>query len=168
LGASPVIPRNIPEIEEALILLGMTPDDVRCAFCGNKSTEWDHLRALVVKQRPTGFISEIANLVPACAKCNQSKGNKPWRLWIVGAATHSPTKRAIADVAARIARLEAYENWREPTKFDFEAFLGAEAWAEYWALWTNLNEEMSRCQAIADGLRRQIAERLLQQQSNSE
>jgi hypothetical protein len=165
----PVISPTPDEIEQALTLLGMTPDDVRCAFCGNKSTEWDHLRPLVHKQRPTGFISEIANLVPACNKCNQSKGNSPWRIWIVSTtATHSPTKRAIPDLASRIARLEAYEKWREPTKIDFEAFLGSEAWTEYWSLWTNLNEEMSRCQAIADGLRRQIAERLLQAQAKSD
>jgi hypothetical protein len=164
----PVISPTPDEIEQALTLLGMTPYDVRCAFCGNKSTEWDHLRPLVHKQRPTGFISEIANLVPACNKCNQSKGNSPWRTWIASTtATHSPTKRAIPDLAGRIARLEAYEKWREPTKIDFESFLGAEAWSSYWSLWTNLNDQMSRCQAIADGLRRQIAERLLQEQSKT-
>src|ERR1700677_3203099 len=81
-----VIPSLMPstgEIEQALRILRMGHDDVRCAYCGDKSTEWDHLRPLVVKRRPTGFISEIANLVPACGKCNQSKGNKPWQTWIM-------------------------------------------------------------------------------------
>src|SRR5260370_29886624 len=77
-----LIPQIIPsleEIEQALKILGMDLVDVRCAYCGDKMTEWDHLRPLVVKQRPTGYISEIANLVPACGKCNQSKGNSSWR-----------------------------------------------------------------------------------------
>ena len=70
----PTIPPTNDEIAKSLTILGMEPDDVRCAYCGDKATEWDHLRPLVAKRRPTGFISEIANLVPACGKCNQSKG----------------------------------------------------------------------------------------------
>ena len=63
--------------KRSVIVLG--EEGARCAYCGDKASDWDHLRPLVVKRRPTGFISEIANLVPACGKCNQSKGNSPWR-----------------------------------------------------------------------------------------
>jgi len=82
----PVIAPTHNEIEEALRILGMDPNDARCAFCGDKASEWDHLRPLVLQRRPTGYISEIANLVPLAGKCNQSKGNKPWRDWMVSAA----------------------------------------------------------------------------------
>ena len=68
----PVVPPSMEEIEEALRILAMTPDDVRFAYCGDRSSEWDHLRPLVKARRPTGFISEIGNLVPSCGKCNQS------------------------------------------------------------------------------------------------
>ena len=80
----PTIPPTADEIDEALTILGMEPTNVRCAYCGDKATEWDHLRPLVAKRRPTGFISEIANLVPACGKCNQSKGGSDWRKWMLG------------------------------------------------------------------------------------
>src|SRR5688500_5900289 len=53
----------IEEIDQALEILGLDPADVRCAYCGDSATEWDHLRPLVLHRRPTGFISEIANLV---------------------------------------------------------------------------------------------------------
>src|SRR5581483_11079206 len=113
-----LIPQFMPtleEIQEALSILGMEVTDVRCAYCGDKMTEWDHLRPLVLKQRPTGYVSEIANLVPACNKCNQSKGNSAWREWMLSTtARHSPTARAKSDVAERVARLEAYERWRPP------------------------------------------------------
>ena len=89
----PVIQPSLDEIEQALFILGMAPSDVRCAYCGDENTEWDHLRPLVLDHRPTGFISEIANLVPSCGKCNSSKGNKPWRSWMLGKARHSPTTR---------------------------------------------------------------------------
>lgn len=158
----PVVPPTPEEIEEALALLGMDPSDVRCAFCGDKSTEWDHLRPLVLGRRPTGFISEIHNLVPACGKCNQSKGNKAWRAWMLSKAKHSPTGRSLLNIADRIARLDVYERWRPPTKVDFEAILGQEDWGNYWALWASLNTSLEQCQAVADALRKRMGDHLLQ------
>ena len=99
---------------------------------------------IVLKQRPTGFISEIANLVPSCGKCNQSKGNTHWKKWILGTtAKHSPTVRKL-DTAERIARLEAYEQWLIPTKIDFETVLGKEEWDKYWQRWEAVNAEAAR------------------------
>jgi hypothetical protein len=157
----PVIAPAPEEIQEALIILAMDPADVRCAYCGNTMTEWDHLRPLVLNRRPTGYITEIANLVPCCAKCNQSKGNTQWRIWIRNEkAKHSPTRRRIPDVADRIARLEAYGKWRTPTLIDFEAILGQEAWAQYWAMWEGVNSELLKCKEVADSHREKITNSL--------
>jgi hypothetical protein len=158
-----IIPLIVPphkEIEEALRILGMEPHDVRCAYCGDKASEWDHLRPLVLKHRPTGYVSEIANLVPACGKCNQSKGNKPWRDWMVSKARLSPTGRGIEGVSARIARLEAYERWRSPTRVDFEKILGSDGWARYCSMWEAVIEQLRQCQEVADTLRVKIGESL--------
>ncbi len=84
----PVVKPTEEQVEEALRTLGML-DRPACAYCGDLHTEWDHLRPLVIDRRPTGYISEIDNLVPACGKCNQSKGNKPWKTWILGPAQRS-------------------------------------------------------------------------------
>ncbi len=155
-----VIPAVYPspdEIEKALTILGMTPDDVRCAYCGDLSTEWDHLRPLVINRRPTGFISEIANLVPACGKCNQSKGNKPWREWMLNkTAPRSPSGRGLAGVAERMARLEAYEKWRDPTHVDFELRIGREEWERYWSMVEDVIAEMVKCQEVANTLNEHI------------
>lgn len=160
----PQIVPTVEEIEQALAVLAMDPADVRCAYCGDRSTEWDHLRPLVVKHRPTGYISEIANLVPACGKCNQSKGNKPWRAWILGTtAKHSPTKRRIADLTSRIERLDAYERWRSPTIIDFGAIVGKERWDAYWKLWEELNADMRKCQDVANSFMEEIADSLRKQ-----
>jgi hypothetical protein len=156
----PVVVPTIEEIDQALSILGMDPADVRCAFCGDKSSEWDHLRPLVLKQRPTGYVSEIANLVPACGKCNQSKGNKAWRVWIISKARLSPTGRGVANVAERIARLEVYEEWRPPTNVDFEAILGRDDWEKYWAMWKAVNETLGQCQDVAELLRKRVADHL--------
>lgn len=156
----PVIQPSLDDIEEALSVLGMVPSDVRCAYCGGEKTTWDHMRPLVVNHRPTGFISEIANLVPCCGTCNSSKGNQPWRDWMLGNAKHSPTRRRVADVADRVSRLEEYERWRSPIKVDFEAILERDAWERYWSLWENVNCEMRKCQEVAESIRIQIVEAL--------
>src|SRR5437867_9645834 len=86
----PVIEPSEAEELEALRILKMDPKDIRCAYCGDKSTEWDHLRPIITNQEPTGYLTEIANLVPSCGKCNQSKGKSNWRTWMIGNARLSP------------------------------------------------------------------------------
>jgi HNH endonuclease len=156
----PVVVPTVAEIKKALAILRMNANDIRCAYCGDRSTEWDHLRPLVVKRRPTGYISEIANLVPACGKCNQSKGNKDWRVWMLSNAKRSPTGRGIADVALRVARLNKYEGWRRPIRIDFETILGSDDWSHYWSLWEKLNSALDEAQIVADRLRVRVNAKL--------
>lgn len=160
-----VIPTVTPtpeEIAEALAILQMSLDDVRCAYCGDRATEWDHLRPLVRDRRPTGFISEIANLVPACGKCNQSKGNKPWREWLFSTARLSPTGRGIAEVEKRAAALDQYERWKQPTQVDFVGILGNDNWEGYWTLCDKVNEELRLSNEVAISLRARVLKALLE------
>ncbi len=162
----PVIVPSIDEIDQALSILGINPADVRCAYCGDPATEWDHLRPLVLQRRPTGFISEIANLVPSCNKCNQSKGNKPWRDWIMNAnAKRSPTGRNLAGVAERVEKLETYELWRSPIQIDILAVIGQAEWEKYWALCDAVVAELEQCQEVANDIRRRVVELVKQRQS---
>ena len=152
----PVVFPTVEEISEALAILGQDPEDVRCAYCGDKSSEWDHLLPLVMKRRPTGFISEIANLVPACGKCNQSKGNQPWKTWMLGSAKYSPMGRGVSGLAERVMRLERYQQWKRPTRVDFSLIVGKDDWENYWELCEVLNADMRKAQDVADGFRSRI------------
>ncbi len=158
----PSIVPSIEEIDEALKILGMSHNDVRCSYCGDKSTEWDHLRPLVDKRRATGHITEIANLVPACGKCNQSKGNKSWRKWMLSDAPLSPTGRGIVGVEERMARLERYEQWKPPTRVEFEQIVGLKDWEHYWSLCERVNNEMRQAQDAADKLKARIIQGIKQ------
>jgi hypothetical protein len=154
-----IIPRIIPtdsEIREALEILGLSEADLRCAYCGDPSTEWDHFRPLISGKRPTGYISEIANLVPECGKCNQSKSGMHWKKWITGTARRSPTFRKIPDLRERVARLERFEAWRRPTIFDFEKVVGPELWDRHWKNWETLFAMMHDCEKTAQAIREKI------------
>jgi hypothetical protein len=149
----PVIEPTEAEILEALRILEMSPTDVRCAYCGDPFTEWDHLRPLVKDRRPTGYLSEIGNLVPACGKCNQSKGNKNWRVWIDSGADRSPRTRGVPDLEKRIELLTQYEKWKPREPINFESAVGPELWREYWESWQEVLEVCRTSQEIARRIR---------------
>ena len=154
-----IIPTVIPsdeEIAKALSILEMSADDLRCTYCGDPASEWDHLRPLVRNRRPTGYISEIGNLVPSCGKCNQSKGNKPWEAWMRSGARHAPATRGIQDIEARVQRLKEYERWKQVEPIDFEALLGQELWDAHWSNLDSVVELMQKSQNFADRLRDRV------------
>lgn len=75
-----------------------------CVFCGAPNiSRWDHLVA--IRQ---GGETVLGNMVLACARCDNSKGQQPFEEWMRGAAPGSPASRGVADIEARIARLRAY------------------------------------------------------------
>jgi len=137
------------EVEEALSILGMRTGMCQCAYCGDTRTEWDHFRPTVLNRKPTGYITEIANLVPSCGKCNQSKGNKHWRAWMLGTAIKSPARRQISDLGTRVARLEAFESWRTPVRIDYMNLLGKEKWDLYLRCLDTTISQLSEAQKIA-------------------
>lgn len=47
-----------------------------CAYCGVPAGTLDH-----VKPRHKGGNTVACNLVPACRKCNRSKGSEEWSEW---------------------------------------------------------------------------------------
>ncbi len=153
-----IIPVILPTeelVKEALTILGLL-EKYQCSYCGQVATEWDHLRPLVVNKKPTGYISEIHNLVPSCGKCNQSKGNRYWKDWILSDAKLSPKTKEIPDLSERIKRLEEYEKWAIPTKIDFEALVGKELWKQHWSNWEKILEAMVESQKIAELINKKV------------
>jgi len=149
----PVFKPTEEEELEALGILGMDPADIRCAYCGDKYTEWDHLRPIVYGQEPTGYVTEIANLVPSCGKCNQSKGKSHWRTWMQSGARLSPKTRGVPQLEERIVRLQNYESWRQPRKIDFAAVAGPEMWARHRQNWRSVLDLLKKSQELATEIR---------------
>lgn len=149
----PIIPPTEAEELEALSILGIDPANIQCAYCGDTSTEWDHLRPLITNQQPTGFITEIANLVPSCGKCNQSKGKSHWRTWMLSNARRSPRTRGVHDLNERIARLEKYEQWRKPLYIEFVKIVEADMWQRHRQNWSDVLELLKQSQELAREIR---------------
>ena len=157
----PIIPPTNEQVKEALEILGMSHEKFECAYCGAVASEWDHLRPLVMNKTPTGYISEIHNLVPACGKCNQSKGNKPWECWIQSDSKLSPTVRGLKDLLERIERIKKYEIWGTPTIVDFESIVGKDMWQQHWKNWELVQSTMRSAQVLASEISAAVAKNFL-------
>lgn len=118
--------------------------------------EWDHLRPIIQGKKPTGYITEIANLVPACGKCNQSKGGSDWKAWMLGPALQSPQSRGTVDIERRVALLEKYESWRTPVHVNFEKVVEPELWKRHNENWTDVLALLDKSQQLAKEIRRSI------------
>lgn len=63
----------------ALRMLGQDPDGpLACVYCEAPADTWDHLYSLTLEKKFSGFGHVLGNLVPACKRCNSSKGKRPW------------------------------------------------------------------------------------------
>jgi hypothetical protein len=144
------------ESAEALAKLGMTIENLSCVYCGSPTTDWDHLRPLVQNSRPTGYISELKNLVPACGPCNQSKGAADWKAWMMGKARGSPTARGVGDVADRVARIEKFVSWGNVVPVQFKDMVPPEMWRDYWDQLSKVTNAMRAAQEKATLVRQHI------------
>lgn len=152
----PSVEPSEDEVVEALSILGIDRGDMTCAYCGQPSTDWDHLRPLVRNKRPTGYVNELRNLVPSCGPCNQSKSGRDWREWITGDAQGSPKSRAIPDLERRVARLQRYEAWGAVEPLPLRDLAGSQAWDQHWKNLADIEERMYQAQHHADLLKQKI------------
>ncbi|GAB3864132.1 hypothetical protein GCM10028824_01250 [Hymenobacter segetis] len=160
-----VIPEIIPnpmEIEEALAVLQQNKGSLCCSYCGDTPTEWDHFFSAVSNKMATGYITEVYNLVPACGKCNQSKGAAYWKNWIRGKATLSPTSRLSngklnitkEQLEVKIGILKDFEEWGKAriTKLNFDSVSGHE-FAEYFKSCEDLIDKLAAYEETAIALK---------------
>ena len=157
---TPVVEPTDAEVDDALMILGMSRGRCVCVYCGGLKSEWDHFRPIVENQQPTGFITEIANLVPSCGKCNQSKGKQHWKAWLLGSAPGSPKSRGIHDLDTKVERLDAYEKWRQPIQLNYPAIVGEELWTKHLQNRKSLLTAMTEAQTHAEKLRTAISSQL--------
>lgn len=157
-----IIPEIKPteeEIDACLAHLPHTQSGKYCSYCGTiEATEWDHFRAVTEKQEPTGYITDIYNLVPACGKCNQSKGNKPWEFWIKTQAANAPGGRSdVKNLNEIIANLSSFQNWSDQLRFKMsDQFLNGQEVKSYLKECEDLINTLSDYQKKATQLKEKV------------
>ena len=144
------------EEAEALSILGMARPHLVCSYCGDPTSEWDHLFPLVRNKQPTGFLHEIRNLVPSCGRCDHSKSGRDWDAWFQSENRNSPTKRGVPDREQRLARLQSFVAWGKLQPIPFEQLAPAHEAQNNWETLRKLQADMVEAQKLADILKIQI------------
>lgn len=157
----PSIPPSDADYRTALqILRQRIGEPLDCSYCGDPATEWDHLRPVMRNGRPTGQLSIIQNLVPACSKCNQSKGNQDWHDWMHGSAPQSPATRHVRDRQRRSRRLARYETWGAGLHVDFASEAHADTLRAHFADLDRVLAILHRAETRAADVRNDLRSRL--------
>lgn len=154
-----ILPRALPDPAESrrvLAILGIDPDELRCAYCGDTAHHWDHLYPYVNAKRPSGYLNESRNLVPACGPCNTSKSGRHWRDWMLGSARGSPTARAVVDTAARVDRLDQLERELGLSPRVLKELVEPALWERYWERRDEIERLLFAAQQDAEQIRKQI------------
>lgn len=91
-----------PEMEEVIRFFGMVAPE--CVYCGSREVRrWDHLIPVI-----KGGETVVGNMVPACARCDDSRQHHPFDAWMGSTARFSPRSFGISDIDHRIERLREY------------------------------------------------------------
>lgn len=150
-GLLPVRPPSEEKFMKVLAILGAKRDDLRCAYCGEKATEWDHIHSIVSKGAPSWYIDEIENLIPCCPSCNSSKGGaerngKSLDEWMRGKGFEN-----------RIDLVHRYIEEMNPKQHEeLKNVVSKETWDNYW----KIRDAIVKLMEVADAMQKQIKNKI--------
>lgn len=152
ISITPYIRPTDEELQEYYSQLGI--DEGQCAYCLGVGNGRDHLKPLVANGMPTGYITDIHNLVPCCQRCNSSKGSNSFRKWYKSSENIARLKKmGLTDeiINGRFNVICSFEE-RIPDPIDYKSIVGDELWEEYKQRRLRLLQELNENQEFCDGL----------------
>lgn len=126
------------EMEEVVAFFGAAA----CVYCGQAPIQrWDHLVAV-----SRGGDTVLGNVVPACARCDDSKRDQPFAGWALSAAPGSPHSRGVPDIKRRLERIADYA-----AHYEYLPALPADRLSEAeLEQWDRIQEDLARLRADVD------------------
>lgn len=131
----------------------------QCGYCLRKGEgkTVDHINPLVKNGMPSGFITDIGNLIPCCKDCNSSKGGKDFKEWYKSPKNVARLLKiglTEKEIDERYQIILAYINKHCSTPLSYESIVGKEKWDEYIKrkerLLNILKEEQEFCDELSD------------------
>lgn len=130
----------------------------QCAYCLGKANAVDHVKPLVTHGLPTGYVTEIKNLVPCCSACNSAKGAKEFSEWYLSERNLARLHKEGLDEQEIAKRyeiiLEYIANVSSP--LNYREILGDELWQEYLIRRKELIQMLKDDQEFCDRLSNKI------------
>lgn len=158
-----VTPYIVPSEEEVKKLYQeLDIKEGQCAYCLGNGNCRDHLKPLVKDGMPTGYITDITNIIPCCQACNSSKGSKDFESWYKSNENLMRLKKlGLTDeqIDHRFEVVCAYEeNVSKP--LDYESLVGQELWNEYKERKNAMIQQLKESQKFCDDLNKIILSKI--------
>lgn len=154
------------QIEVVHFLEELNIKEGQCAYCLGESNAMDHVKPLVTNGLPTGYITEIRNLVPCCSACNSAKGAKDFLVWYKSQKNVERLyKKGLTNeqLDNRYNIVSAYID-KIPQPINYKEILGDEVWAEYIARKAKMLELLKEDQKFCNQLSAIIAQKIKKEQ----
>jgi hypothetical protein len=120
---------------------------IECVYCGDSNVRrWDHLVPVT-----EGGEAVLGNMVPACSRCDDSKGASFFKDWMKGSAPYSPTTRKIDGVRRKMNQIERYAASFDYVATSVESRLTKREAAELRRVRKQLTEVSNEAQALIAG-----------------
>lgn len=152
ISITPYIYPSADEVNNFYISLDI--QEGQCGYCLGYANAMDHIKPLVTNGLPTGYITDIHNLVPCCSACNSSKGKKDFSEWYLSQNNVNRLhKRGLndKDIQKRFNIILNYIS-RIGEPLNYKEILGDDLWNEYLARRTNLIAALRENQEFCDKL----------------
>ena len=154
ISITPYIRPSEEDLKDYYKSLGI--EEGQCAYCLGIGNGRDHLKPLVSNGMPTGYITDIHNLVPCCQRCNSSKGSKSFQEWYKSPDNMERLKKSgltAEQIDERYKIITEFEN-KIPSPIDYESIVGTKLWNEYKErrikLLDALNENQKFCDKLSE------------------
>lgn len=152
---APVRKPNEKELEEYHEIFPRVDGRRSCAYCGDGFRYYEHFRPLVQNKMPSGYGSDIYNLVPSCSSCNEQKHGQSWREYM--------DKRRIVEESVELHqlrwdRLEKFERWgaEKVLKVDFRTIAGNEDWQRYVSDLDRIHQLLLECYTLQKSIKDKV------------
>ena len=95
-------------------------DRLRCVYCRDDATTWDHLINLVSNKKLNGYGHQLGNLVPCCSRCNSAKQGKNYEDFVNARVQLSGPEKAelIERLTSHLRLAKKHEPTEEEKKLD--------------------------------------------------
>ena len=138
-------------------------EEGKCAYCliGEGNCR-DHLKPLVIQGMPTGYITDIHNIVPCCQRCNSSKGSKSFKEWYMSEKNVARLRLlGLSDktIKSRYKTICSFEG-KIPEPLDYEKIVGKSLWEEYIKRKKEFHDALKDNQEFCDRLKDMIERKM--------
>ena len=152
ISITPYIYPTSEEITDFYDLLAI--EEGQCAYCLGDANAMDHIKPLVTDGLPTGYITDIHNLVPCCSACNSAKGKKDFSEWYLSKNNVDRLhKKGLSNdkIQERFSVIKNYIS-RIGVPLNYQEILGDDLWNEYLSRRKNLIAALRENQEFCDKL----------------